>query len=337
MRQATTKRKIAHLCAITVWVVFIVFTTAARAQQANKIPRIGVLLPWSPSSEVTLSFLKALRAGLRELGYSENRDLTFEYRYGDGVLERLPDLGAELVRLQVDLIVTSAGPPAHAAKQATKTIPIVFTQVSDPVAEGLVASLARPGRNITGLSQTGSDLAGKRLELLRETSPKISRVAALFPSASKSVHARLKETQNAAQTMGLQVLTLAVQRLDDFEGAFKAATTGRAGALIVLQSALTNTYRNQIVELSLKSRLPTMFEEASHVNAGGLISYGPSFFDLQRRAAWYMDKILKGAKPSELPVEQPRKFELVINLKAAKQIGLTIPPNVLARADRVIR
>ena len=233
--------------------------------------------------------------------------------------------------------VTSAGPPALAAKLATNTVPIVFTQVSDPVAEGLIVSLAHPGGNITGLSQTGSDLAGKRLELLKEASPKISRIAALWTSASKAGLARLRETQSAAQTMGLQVLPIEVQKLDDFEDAFKAAMTGRAGAVIVLQSALTNTHRTRIVELAAKNRLPTMFEEASHVNAGGFMSYGPSFFDLQRRAAVYVDKILKGAKPADLPVEQPKKFELIINLKTAKQIGLTIPPNVLARADKVIR
>ena len=318
-------------------ITVLLFTAVLSAQPLPKVPRIGLLLPWSPSSEVALSFVKAFRQGLRELGHIENRDVMIDYRYRDGLLEQLPDAAAELVELKVDIIVTSAGPPALAAKQATKTIPIVFTQVSDPIAEGLVASLARPGGNITGLSQTGSDLAGKRLELLKEAIPKLSRVAALWPSASKAVLARLRETQSAAQTMGLQVITLEVQKLDDFEVAFKAATTGRADALIVLQSALTNTHRNLIVELAAKSRLPTMFEEASHVNAGGLMSYGPSFFDLQRRAAVYVDKILNGAKPADLPVEQPRKFELVINLRTAKQIGLTIPPNVLARADRVIR
>jgi ABC-type uncharacterized transport system substrate-binding protein len=310
---------------------------SAQAQPLGKISRIGILLPWSPASEVSLSFLKAFRGGLRERGYVEDRNLAIEYRYGEGVIERFPNLATELVQLKVDLIVTSAGPPSLAAKQATETIPIVFTQVADPVAEGIVASLARPGGNITGLSQMGSEMAGKRLELLREAFPKISRVAVLWPSASQATLARFKETQRTAKAMGLQVQSLEVKKSGEFEGAFSAATMGRADALIVLQSALINTHRARIVELAGKNRLPTMFDEATHVEAGGLMSYGPSFFDLQRRAATYVDKILKGAKPADLPVEQPTKFELVINLKTAKQIGVTIPPNVLARADRVIR
>jgi putative ABC transport system substrate-binding protein len=228
---------------------------------------------------------------------------TFEYRYGDGIRERLPRLAAELVGLPVNLLVTSAGPPALAAKQATKTIPIVFTQVSDPVAEGLVTSLARPGGNITGLSQTSSDLAGKRLELLSETFPKISHVAVLWTSASKAGRTRFQETQSAARALGLQILTVEIHKLDHLDGAFKAATSGRAGALIILQSAFTNTHRNRIIELAAKSRLPTIFEEASHVKAGGFMSYSPSFSDLQHRAAAYVDKILQGAKPTELPVE----------------------------------
>jgi len=318
-------------------VIFLALFHPAEGQQPAKVQRIGVLLPWSPTSEVSVSFLKAFGTGLSELGYVENRDLVIEYRYGDGVLERLPDKAAELVRSQVDVIVTSAGPPALAVKQTTKTIPIIFTQVSDPVAEGLIASLARPGGNLTGLSQTGSDLAGKRLELLKEAFPKISHVAAFWPSGSQSVLVRLKETKLAAQALDLQVVSVEVQKLDDFDGAFKAAVSGRAGALIVLQSALTNNHPVRIVELAAKNRLPSMFEEATHVDSGGLMSYGPSFFDLQRRAAIYVDKILKGARPADLPVEQPRKYEMVINLKTAKQISVTIPPNVLARADRVIK
>jgi putative ABC transport system substrate-binding protein len=244
---------------------------------------------------------------------------------------------AELVRLKVDIIVTTAGPPSRAAKLATNTIPIVFTQVTDPVAEGLVASLARPGGNITGLSQVGPELAGKRLELLKESFPRISRVAVLRTSGSRSSIAQFKETQVAAKGMGVQLQSLEVRSSDEFDGTFRAATTERADALIVFQSALINTHRRWIVELAAKHRLPTMFAERTHVEFGGLMSYAPSFFDLQRRAARYIDKILKGAKPADLPVEQPTKFELVINLKTAKQIGLTIPPNMLARADRVIR
>ena len=309
----------------------------AEAQQSAKVPRVGILLPWSSSAGVSLSFLKAFRQGLHNLGYVEGQNLAIEYRYADGVSERFPNLAAELVRLKVDVIVTTAGPPSRAAKQATTTIPIVFTQVLDPVLEGLVASLARPGGNITGLSQTGPEMAGKRLELLKEAFPKISRFAVLRSAGSQASVARFKETQLAAKAIGVQLQSLDVRSSDDFEGVFKAAATGRAGALIVLQGSLINTHRTRIVELAATSRLPTMFEEGTHVESGGLMSYRPSFFDLQRRAAVYVDKILKGTKPSDLPVERPTKFEFVINLKTAKQIGLTIPPNVLARADKVIR
>ena len=318
--------------------VLVALCSFAEAQQPKKIPQIGVLLPWAPGSGVSVSFLQAFRQGLQELGYVEGQNLAIEYRYAEGLLERNPTLAAELVGLKVDIIVTTAGPPAHAAKQATTTIPIVFTQVLNPVAEGLVASIARPGGNITGLSQMGSELAGKRLELLKDAFPKISRVALLLRTAgSQASVARLKETQVAAQGMGVQIQPLDVDSSDDLDAAFKAATTARAGALIVVQTAFINTHRARIVELATKSRLPTMFEERTHVESGGLMSYGPSFFELHRRAATYVDKILKGAKPADLPVEQPTKFEFVVNLKAAKQIGLTIPPNTLARADRVIK
>jgi putative tryptophan/tyrosine transport system substrate-binding protein len=263
--------------------------------------------------------------------------LAIEFRYAEGVSKRFPNLAAELVHLKVNVILTTAGPPTRAAKQATTAIPIVFTQVSDPVAEGLVVSLARPGANITGLSQIGPELAGKRLELLKEAFPKISRVAVLWTGSSQSQVAQFEETQVAAKAMGVKLQSLEVRSADDFEDAFRSATTGRAGALIVLQSALVNNHRTRIVQFATKSRLPTMFADSSHVESGGLMSYAPSFFDLHRRAAVYVAKILKGTKPSDLPVEQPVKFEFVINLKAAKQIGLTIPPNVLARADKVIR
>jgi putative ABC transport system substrate-binding protein len=309
----------------------------ATAQQPGKLPRVGILFPGSPASGVSLSFLKAFREGLQEVGYVEGQNLAIERRYAEGVSERFPDLAAELVHLKVDVIVTTGGQPARAAKQATAAIPIVFTQVADPVAERLVASLAQPGGNITGLSQIGLELAGKRLELLKETLPEISRVAVLRTSRSQGSIARFKWTQVAARAIGVELKSLEVRRSDDFEGAFRAATAGGAGALVVFQSALINTHRIQIVELAAKRRLPTMFEEGTQVEAGGLMSYGPSFFDLQRRAATYVDKILKGAKPADLPVEQPTKFELVINLKTAKQIRITIPPNVLARADKVIR
>jgi ABC-type uncharacterized transport system substrate-binding protein len=308
------------------------------AQQPKKLSRIGVLLPWSPDSGVSLSFLKAFQQGLKELGYVEGQNLAIEYRYAEGLLERNASLVAELVRLNVDIIVTTAGPQSLVAKQATTMIPIVFTQVLDPVAEKLVASLARPGGNITGLSQMGAELAGKRLELLKEAFPKISRVAILLRTAgSQASAARFKETEVAAKGMGVRLQSLDVDSAEDLEGAVRAAKTERAGALIVIQTAFINTYRARITELAAKSRLPTMFEEKTHVESGGLMSYGPSFFDLHRRAATYVDKILKGTKPADLPVEQPAKFEFVVNLKTAKQIGVTIPPNVLARADRVIK
>jgi len=294
-------------------------------------------LPWSPASGVSLSFIEAFGKGLHELGYAKGQNLAMEHRYAEGVSERFPELAAELVRLKVDIIVTTAGPPSRAAKQATNTIPIVFTQVTDPVAEGLVASLARPGGNITGLSQVGPELAGKRLELLKETFPRIARVAVLRTSRSRSSVAQFKETQVAAKAMSIEVQSLEWRSFDEIDGAFRAAAAGRADALIVLQSAFMNTHRTRIVKLAAQKRLPTIFAERTHVESGGLMSYAPSLFDLQRRSARYVAKILKGAKPADLPVEQPTKFELVINLKTAKQIGLTIPPNVLARADKVIR
>ncbi|MBI4525279.1 MAG: ABC transporter substrate-binding protein, partial [Deltaproteobacteria bacterium] len=241
--------------------LLLALSFAVEAQQTGKILRVGILLPWSPAAGVSLSFLKAFRQGLHELGYVEGKNLAIEYRYADGVSKRFPNLAVELVRLKVDVIVTTAGPPSRAAKQATTTIPIVFTQVSDPVAEALIASLARPGGNITGLSQIGPELAGKRLELLKEAFPKISRVAVLRTSGSRSSVAHFKDTQVAAKSMGVRLQSLEVRSSDDFEGAFRAATMGRAGALIVLQSALINTHRTRIVELAAKSRLPTMFAE----------------------------------------------------------------------------
>jgi putative ABC transport system substrate-binding protein len=323
---------------IVICLVLTVFPlTDAGAQHEKRVPRVGLLLPWSPASAVSLSFLKAFGGGLYEAGYAEGRNLTIAHRYAEGASELFPKLAAELVRLNVDIIVTTAGPPSRAAKLATKTIPIVFTQVTDPVAEGLVASLARPGGNITGLSQVGPELAGKRLELLKEAFPKISRVAVLRTSGSRSSVAQFKETQVAAKTMAVQLKLLEVRSSDELNGAFKAAATGRADALIVLQSAFMNTHRTRIVELATKSQMPTMFAERTHVESGGLMSYAPSVFDLQRRAARYVDKILKGAKPADLPVEQPTTFEFVINLKTANEIGLTIPPHVLVRADRVIK
>ena len=319
---------------VTLTAMLFALCGSVEAQQPKKIPRIG----WLAVNTATLSErYEAFRRGLRELGYIEGQNIVIERRDAEGKLERLPDAAAELVRLKVDVIVTTGTTGALAAKQATSTVPIVITTGDHPVANGLIASLARPGGNITGLTNIASDLAGKRLELLKETVPKLTRVGVLWNPADPGGTSSLKETEAVAPALGMQVQSLGVRSAKDFETAFKAATGGRTHALIILQTALINAQRTRIVELATKNRLPTMFGEGAHVESGGLMSYAPNSADLFHRAATYVDKILKGAKPADLPVEQPTKFDFVINLKAAKQIGLTIPPNVLVRADRVIR
>jgi len=323
---------------ILIWLLttFLLATASlAEAQQAKKVPRIGYLTT-SFASEVT-SRVDALRQGLRQLGYLEGKNIVIEYRYGEGKPDRLPALAAELIDLKVDLIVTHGFPPARVAKRATTSIPIVMAVIGDAVGAGLVASLARPGGNITGLTSISSELYGKRLELLREVSPKISRVAILSSETSPATEIAMNEIKVAANVLGVQLQTLQVRSPNDFESAFDAAIKGGAGALIVLQGPLTSSYRKRIVELAAKSRLLAIYHESEFPETGGLMSYGASYSDMYRRAATYVDKILKGVKPADLPVEQPTKFEFVINLKTAKQIGLTIPPNVLARADKVIR
>jgi len=307
------------------------------AQQQKKIPRIGFLLAFSSSSD--RERVEAFRQGLRELGYVEGQNVFVEYRYVGGKPDESPNkLAAELLRLRVDLIVAGGGSGlARAVKETTKTIPIVITGGSDPVGAGLVASLARPGGNITGLTAIAAELAGKRLELLKETLPRLTRVGVLWNPTDQGSAQGFKEIEIAAPTLGLEVQSLQVRSPSNFESAFKAAIAGQARALQVLGSGLINSHRNRIIEFATKNRLPTMFADAALVQAGGLMSYGPNAPDLYRRAAVYVDKILKGANPGDLPVEQPKKFEFVINLKTAKQIGLTIPPNVLARADKVIR
>ena len=300
------------------------------AQQAGKVPRIGLLRAGSPPDPM----IEAFRQGLRDLGYVEGKNIVIEYRWAEGKNERLPDLAADLVRLGVDVIVPGGNAATSAAKSATKTIPIVM-QSSDPVGTGLVASLARPGGNITGLSYLVTDLSGKRLELLKETLPKVSRVGLLSHPAGNPVE--LQETQDAARTLRVEVKILEVRDPKDFESAFEAGKTARIGAISVLASPIFYAHRTRIVNLAAKYRLPASYNQSEFVEVGGLMSYGPPFRDLFRRAAVYVDKLLKGAKPADLPVEQPMKFELIINLKAAKQISLTIPPNVLARADKVIR
>jgi putative ABC transport system substrate-binding protein len=310
---------------------------AEAQQQAAKVPRLGYL---SGGSSHTGTNPNAFWQGLRELGYVEGKNIRFEYGLAERKLDRLPVVAAKLVGLKVDIIVAVGGTePALAAKQATKTIPIVFTSVGDPISAGLVESLARPGGNITGLSNVNAELSGKRLELLKETNPKSSRVAVLWNPEYPALALAFKESQAAAQVLGLQLQSLEVRGPEDFESAFKAAADRHTGALYVPASQFFNRQeaRAKLAELAVKRRLATIYSDRDFVEAGGLMSYGPSLADLYRRAATYVDKILKGAKPADLPVEQPMKFELVINLKTAKQIGLTIPPNVLVRADKVIK
>jgi ABC-type uncharacterized transport system substrate-binding protein len=323
---------------ISLWLIATIFLAAlspAEAQQPKKVPRIGLLGVVSASAAE--GRIEAFRQGLRELGYVEGKNIVIEYRTAEGKLERLPALAAELVRLKVDVIVTRGPPPTRSAKEATSTIPIVMGSDIDPVGNGFVASLARPGGNITGLSALSPELSGKQLELLKEIIPKLSRVAVLGTSTIPGSAQVLRETEAAARVFGVQLQYLEVRGPTDIEMAFRAASKGHADAVLVLPGPFTLSQRMQVVDLAVKSRLPAMYPQSEYVEDGGLMTYGPSINDLFRRAATYVDKILKGAKPADLPVEQPTKFEFVINLKAAKQIGLTIPPNVLARADRVIK
>jgi putative ABC transport system substrate-binding protein len=306
-----------------------------RAQQSTKIPRIGFLTAGSPSTIPTR--IEAFRQGLRELGYVEDKNIVVEWRFGEGKPDRLPALVAELVRLKVDVILSAGAAVTRPAKDATRTIPIVMAQDTDPVGNGFVASLARPGGNITGLSSYSAELNGKRVELLKEIVPKLSRLAVVGASTYPGNAQSLKETELAAGALKVQLQYLDVLDPRDIETALREANKGRADGVLLLQSAVLNSQRKQIADLAMKSRLPAIYYAPEFLDAGGLISYAASITDLYRRAATYVDKILKGAKPADLPVEQPTKFELVINLKTAKQIGLTIPPNVLARADRVIR
>ena len=315
---------------VFVCALFFAHIVSAQAQQPTKIPRIGYLVSRSAPGPNDQAFQEALH----ELGYVEGQNIVIERRWAGGNPDRVPDLAADLVRLKVDVIF-AGGATEGAAKSATGTIPIVFMVEGDPVGSGLVASLARPGGNLTGLTVFADELAGKRLEILKEAIPRISRVAALRYFNSDVIH--LRTTETAAQSLGLQLQILVVKDPKDFDSAFGAAKKGRADALIELSSSFLSTHRKPLLDLAAKSRLPAMWEVSGFVNDGGLMSYGPSLPDLYRRAATYVDKILKGTKPGDLPVERPSKFELVINLKTAKQIGLTIPPNVLARADKVIR
>jgi len=314
--------------------MLIMLCFAAEAQQPTKIPRIGFLtgfLSSTPARE------EGFRQGLRELGYVEGKNIVIESRYAEGIPGREHALAIELVGLKVDIIVTNGASATRAAKEATNTIPIVMAQDPDPIGNGFVASLARPGGNITGLSNLNRELSGKRLELLKEVVPRLSRVAVFGTSTFPGTAQNLKETELAAGAMRVQLQYLDVLDPKDIETAFRGASKGRAQAVLTLGGNVLNSHRTQVVELAAKSRLPAIYVIREYVEAGGLMSYGASITDLFRRAATYVDKILKGAKPADLPVEQPIKFELIINLKAAKQISLTIPPNVLVRADKVIR
>jgi putative ABC transport system substrate-binding protein len=307
----------------------------AQAQQPARTPRIGILI--APSASSFSARVEAFRRRLRELGYVEGKNIVIEYRYAEGKVERIPDLAAELVRLKVDVIVTSGGERTIlAAKKASATIPIVFAGAGDPVGTGLVSSLARPGGNITGLSTMTPDLDGKRLELLKEAFPKVARVAFLWQPGWRG-NLALTDMEAAAKALGVKLLSLEVRSLDDFDSAFARAKRDGAQALVTFPTALLNTQQPQVLDFAAKNRLPAMYPTSEFVEAGGLMSYAPSYTDLWRRAADFVDKILKGAKPADIPVEQPTKFEFIVNLRSAKQIGVTVAPNVLPRADRVIR
>ena len=322
---------------LTLTALLFALSYSASAQQPKKVSRIGYLAAIEAARETTRS--EAIRNGLRELGYIEGRNLAIEYRYSDGKIDRAPNLLADLVRLRVDVIVVAGGDRwIRAAKNATKTIPIVMMGVGrDPVEAGLIESLGRPGGNVTGITNIDPQLGGKRLELLKETVPKLVRVAVLYDPATPTT-AEVKELlATAARTLGLTILSWDVRAANDFEKVFAEVKKEQPDGLYMAQGQLMRANRQWIVGFTLKNRLPSVYGNRAAVDAGGLMSYGVDPGESYRRVAYYVDRILKGVKPSDLPVEQPTKFELVINLKAAKQIGLTIPPNVLARADSVIR
>jgi putative ABC transport system substrate-binding protein len=307
----------------------------ADAQQAPPIPRLGFLA--SASADVTTSLLAALQQGLRALGYVEGQNILIESRYAAGDFARLPALAGELVRLPVDVIVTEGAPAAHAAQQRTTTIPIVIGNAGDPVGMGLVASLARPGGNLTGLSMMSPELMGKRLELLKEMVPSASRVAVLFNPANPTSPLQGQECQATAPALGVTLLPFEATAADEIDRAFTAMHQERVEALIVVGDAMFGTHQRRVIELAAQARLPAMYNLRGFVDAGGLMSYGTHFEDLYRRAATYVDKILKGTKPADLPVEQPTKFALIINLKTARALGITMPPTLLFQADEVIK
>ena len=328
------KVAVPQVVGITFTVMLFAFRVSLEAQQPMKVAKVGFLsaVPVSSMS----ARVEALLQGLRELGYVEGQNIVIEYRFAEGNVAQVSHNAAELVRLKVDAIITAGAVDTRAAKRATSTIPIVMAFDSDPVGSGFVASLARPGGNITGLSSITPEITGKQLELLKNIVPRLSRVAVFWTSIESGNSQALKEMERAAPALGLSLQHIEVQSSDDLETAFKAATREGSQALVVLRNPAFGTHRTHLVALVARSRLPATFPRRDYVESG-VMSYATSDTDLFRRAAIYGDKILKGAKPADLPIEQPTKFEFVINLKTAKQIGLTIPPNVLARADRVIK
>ena len=324
-----------RIFAVALCTVLFALCVSAHAQQPTKIPRIGLLFTATPSAAAAR--IEAFRQGLRELGYVEGKNILIEQRYAEGQLNHMNELAAELVRLKVDVIVTIGPAATRPAKEATHAIPIVMGVDDDPVGNGFVASLARPGGNITGLASLAPEIGGKQLELLKEIVPRLSRVAVLGTSTQPGNAQSLREAEVAAQALAVKLQYLDVLSPKDIEPVFRTASNGRAEAVLVLRASIFFSHRKQIVDLAAKRQLPAMYYTTEYVEEGGLMTYGVSITDLFRRAATYVDKILKGAKPAELPIEQPTKFELVVNLKTAKRIGLTIPPNVLARADKVIK
>ena len=325
-------KKIIH---VALSAVLLAFCVSAEAQQPKKVPQIGYLAGTGPDAQ--LARIEAFRQGLRELGYVEGKNIVIESRYAEGKLDRRPALVADLVRLKVDVILTAGPGDTRAAREATNTIPIIMAQDPDPVGSGFVASLARPGGNITGLSTLAPEISGKQLELLKEIIPKLSRVAVLGTSTNPGTAQMIREIELAAKAFGVKLQYLDVLDPKDIETVFRAASKGRAGAVLALGGAALSSQRTQVVELAVKNRLPAIYDNSQFVEAGGLMTYGASIADSYRRAATYVDKILKGRTPADLPVEQPMKFEFIVSLIAAKRIGLTIPPNVLVRANRVIR
>ena len=332
-RRALGNRKNAKVFGFALSTILFALCVFAEAQQPKKIPRLGFLSPTSDDSRV-----EAFRQGLRELGYVEGQNIAIEYRWADGKFDRLPDLALELVRLKVDVVVAVVTQASLAAKMATGTIPVVMIGVSDPVGSGLVVSLARPGANITGTSSMTAEIIGKQLELIKETLPKISRVAALWNPANPIFQAiQRRETEVAARALGMQLQFVEARAPDEIDRAFARVAKERMRALLVLNDPVFTAQRKQIADLSAKHRFPTVSGTREYTEVGGLMAYGPSFPDMYRRAAYYVDRILKGTKPADLPVEQPMKFEFVINLKTAAALDLTIPPVLLFQATEVLR